>query len=238
MHDSQTDIPKDYIHSETIELRRGLKTHPETYTTAPKTNEKRKGFSMNKNNSQIKELISDLEDEINLILNKKKKENAEATDREYKEETSSTHKTENRERASHPAWIKFKNTLSLPFIYGMFFPLILLDVSVSLYQAVCFRLYGIPRVKKADYIALERHNLGYLNPLEKINCDYCGYANGMIAFTREIFARTEQYFCPIKHAHKVLGTHQRYAEFLKYGEAEGFHRKLDSLRKGLSEENP
>jgi hypothetical protein len=32
---------------------------------------------------------------------------------------------------------------------------------------------------------------------------------------------------PIKHARKVLGTHARYAQFLGYGEAEDYPKKLN-----------
>ena len=128
------------------------------------------------------------------------------------------------------------NFVALPFMYGMIFPLLILDVSVVSYQAICFRLFKIPRVKRSDYIAMKRHRLGYLNILEKINCDYCGYANGLVAFTREIFARTEQYFCPVKHANRVIGAHERYEHFLRYGDAENFPEKLEALRQALLDE--
>ncbi len=127
-----------------------------------------------------------------------------------------------------------KHILVLPFIYGMILPLVVLDLCVTIYQSVCFRLFGIERIRKSDYIALERHDLGYLNAIEKINCDYCAYANGLIGFAREILARTEQYWCPIKHAHKILGTHDRYALFLDYGNADEYRKKLEALRAALS----
>lgn len=49
--------------------------------------------------------------------------------------------------------------------------------------------------------------LSYLNAIEKLNCVYCGYGNGVIAYGREIIARTEQFWCPIKHASKAAGEH-------------------------------
>ena len=64
-------------------------------------------------------------------------------------------------------------------------------------------------------------------------CEYCAYANGLFAYAGEIAARTEQYFCPIKHAHKVLGTHARYNRFLGYGEADAYEAKLEEFRVGL-----
>jgi hypothetical protein len=33
------------------------------------------------------------------------------------------------------------------------------------------------------------------------------YANGVFAYVREVGSRTEQYWCPIKHARRVLGVH-------------------------------
>ena len=96
--------------------------------------------------------------------------------------------------------------LTAPVIYVGIVPFVLLDIFVSIFQAVCFPIYGIAKIKRADYLVFDRHHLAYLNALEKLNCAYCSYANGIIAFTREIAARTEQYWCPIKHARRVIGT--------------------------------
>ena len=46
-------------------------------------------------------------------------------------------------------------------------------------------------------------------------------------------ARTEEYFCPIKHAGKILGTHARYARFLEYGDAADYETRLEKFRVGL-----
>ena len=129
-----------------------------------------------------------------------------------------------------------QNLLSVPFIYGMALPMFFLDICVTIYQAACFPLYRIARVRRADYIVIDRQHLAYLNVIERLHCMYCGYANGLIAYVREIAARTEQYWCPIKHARKVLGTHARYAHFLDYGDAEGFHAGHLQLRDALAQE--
>jgi len=110
--------------------------------------------------------------------------------------------------------------LTAPFIYALIVPLLLLDLFVSVYQAVCFPVYGIGKVARGDYFAFDRHHLAYLNALEKLNCAYCSYANGLIAYVREIAARTEQYWCPIKHARRVAGLHPLYLQFDDYGDAE------------------
>lgn len=130
---------------------------------------------------------------------------------------------------------RVRNILSAPFIYAMIFPITFIDISITLYQHICFRLYGIRRVKRVDYIVLDRHQLAYLNGIEKLNCLYCGYGNGVVAYTREIIARTEQYWCPIKHARKVVGSHRRYQKFMDYGDGENYRDKLIKLRDELKE---
>lgn len=126
--------------------------------------------------------------------------------------------------------------LSAPIIYSMVFPLAFIDLALVLYQHTCFRAYGIARVRRSDYIAIDRHRLGYLNSLEKLNCVYCGYANGLIAYAREILARTEQYWCPIKHARRTRGKHSRYYKFAEFGDAERYRARLAVLRGELARE--
>ena len=128
-----------------------------------------------------------------------------------------------------------RSVLSVPFIYAMIVPLALLDLTVTLYQHICFRLYDISLVKRSKYIVMDRHQLAYLNGIEKFNCLYCGYGNGAISYAREIVARTEQYWCPIKHARKVVGTHKRYNNFVSFGDAEGYQNQRIPLRDELRE---
>ena len=125
--------------------------------------------------------------------------------------------------------------LTAPVIYSLIVPFAALDLWVSVYQAVCFRVYGIARVRRGDHIAFDRHHLAYLNGLQKLNCLYCGYCNGVISYVREIAGRTEQYWCPIKHARRVKGVHDNYAAFLDYGDAEAFQAELERLREALGE---
>lgn len=128
---------------------------------------------------------------------------------------------------------RVRSVLSIPFIYGMIIPIALMDLTITLYQHICFRLYDVARVRRANYVVMDRHQLSYLNGIEKLNCLYCGYGNGVIAYSREVIARTEQYWCPIKHARKVVGTHQRYNKFLGFGECEDFHEKILEFREEL-----
>ena len=123
-----------------------------------------------------------------------------------------------------------QNFLTGPFIYGMAIPLVLLDLTVTIYQACSFPIYGIAKVKRDAYIVFDRHHLGFLNIVERVHCEYCAYATGLIAYTTEIIARTEQYFCPIKHAHQILGAHSHYAKFIAYGDPTDFHARLEAFR--------
>lgn len=126
-----------------------------------------------------------------------------------------------------------QNLITGPIIYGMILPLMMFDFFVSFYQWACFPIYGIAKVRRSDYIVFDRHSLGYLNFIEKFHCTYCEYGNGLMGYMGEILARTEEYFCPIKHAHKILGTHTRYNRFLAYGDAADYEAKLEEFRVAL-----
>ena len=131
--------------------------------------------------------------------------------------------------------IRPRHLLTIPFIYGMLIPLATVDLCLSLYQFICFPIYGIARVRRADYIKIDRHRLPYLNAIEKLHCAYCGYINGLIGYLREVAARTEQFWCPIKHEHQFPGVHHLYANFLDYGDGKRYHEELERLRASLAE---
>jgi hypothetical protein len=118
----------------------------------------------------------------------------------------------------------------------MIVPIGLLDLWVTAYQMVCFRAYGIARVRRSRYIVIDRQHLAYLNTIEKLNCVYCGYANGVFAYVREITGRTEQYWCPIRHAKRVQAPHTHYRHFVDYGDADAYRRRLIALRNELRDE--
>ncbi len=126
--------------------------------------------------------------------------------------------------------------LTAPVIYSMIFPLAFLDLTISIYQQICFRIYQIPIVKRTEYIVIDRQYLSYLNVIEKLNCVYCGYGNGVAAYALEVIARTEQYWCPIKHAKKHLFQHARSEKFIDYGDVEAYKKQLEVLRKQWSDQ--
>ena len=53
----------------------------------------------------------------------------------------------------------------------------------------------------------------------------------------KISARTEQYWCPIKHARRIKAAHERYPKFFDYGDAEAFRQGLGRLRKQYGEKD-
>lgn len=120
-----------------------------------------------------------------------------------------------------------RHLLSIPFIYVMIFPVVLLDIFLLIYQTFAFPLYRIPKVKRKDYIVYDRKFLDYLNIIQKFNCLYCAYVNGFFAYAVEVGARTERYWCPIKAAKHPRVTHSQYADFADYGDAKGFQKKLN-----------
>lgn len=122
------------------------------------------------------------------------------------------------------------SVITAPVIYSLIFPILALDVALAVYQLICFSAWGIGKVRRADYVVIDRHRLAYLNGVQKLNCVYCGYANGVIALAREVASRTEQYWCPIRHSLAIKGAHARYARFLRYGDAPGFRDRLEALR--------
>jgi hypothetical protein len=142
-------------------------------------------------------------------------------------------------RQSIPAYIRegsLLNLLTAPLIYSLLLPFLLLDLWTTIYQWVCFPIYGVARVRRRSYFAIDRHRLAYLNGIEKVNCTFCSYANGLIAYVREVAARTEQYWCPIKHRKRVRSPHQRYEFFFDYGDAAGYRRNLSTVRGTLARE--
>jgi hypothetical protein len=123
--------------------------------------------------------------------------------------------------------------VSAPIIYSLLIPFVVLDAWVTIYQRICSPIYGIERVPRHRYVLIDRHRLSYLNGIEKINCDYCGYANGVIAYVREVAARTEQYWCPIRHARAIPTPHSHYHLFFDYGDGKTYRHDLPKLRRAL-----
>lgn len=133
-------------------------------------------------------------------------------------------------RVREPLLLFIKNAsllhvITAPVIYSMILPILFVDLAVTVYQFICFPVYGVKKVPRSDFIVIDRHHLSYLNVIEKINCVYCGYGNGVANYFREVAARTEEYWCPIKHARRIKSPHSKYQNFADYGDADGYRAK-------------
>jgi hypothetical protein len=179
---------------------------------------------------RIKDLQEELEDEF-----KKKRDEFEFIIEERRVRFAA--EVARQQRRLKIGWFRYLikarplNVLTAPIIYAGFVPFILLDLFLCLYQSVCFPVYRIPKVKRSDYLVFDREDLPYLNVIEKFNCFYCSYGNGLMAYGREIAARTEQYWCPIKHARRIKAAHEHYPRFFEYGDAESWRKGLERLRR-------
>ncbi|MDD3487362.1 MAG: hypothetical protein PHF35_03235 [Candidatus Moranbacteria bacterium] len=120
-----------------------------------------------------------------------------------------------------------RHFVSIPFIYAMIIPVVVLDIFLSVYNFIALPLYRIPKVKRKEYIIYDRQFLGYLNVIQKVNCLYCSYVNGLFAYAVEIGARTERYWCPLKAAKAPKVTHGWYKDFADYGNPEEWRGKFN-----------
>jgi hypothetical protein len=141
-------------------------------------------------------------------------------------------------RLGVPAYLlhsRFLVIVTSPVIWLCVVPIALADLVGTFYQACCFPIYGLPKVRRSDYLAFDRHYLTYLNFFEKVNCEYCAYVNGILGYFTEIAARTEQHWCPIKHAGCVKCEHSRYKKFIEYGDAERYRKQLEVIRRSYQD---
>jgi len=186
---------------------------------------------------QIKEdlahRITTLEKELQIALEEKERAfryHWHDGSAKFEKEVLSQHRRLKRWLPSYILHSRFFVLVTAPLIYLGFIPFALLDLFVAFYQGVCFPIYGIPRVRRADYVILDRGRLKYLNLLERFNCIYCSYANGLCAYVTEVAARTEQHWCPIKHSHRLRAPHSRYSHFFDYGDAQQYRRQIEAVR--------
>ena len=184
--------------------------------------------------SKIKEMEAELREEFH---KKEKKYFYEIRNKKiyFKEEIKKQNKQLSKKLRYYIKDAPLLNIITTPLIWSCLPPAFLLDLVVSIFQAICFPVYGIPKVKRADHIVFDRHYLSYLNGFEKINCYYCGYFNGLIAYVQEIAARTEQYWCPIKHAKRTKTTHSRYKKFFDYGDGSTYRTHNKKVRRDFSD---
>jgi len=125
---------------------------------------------------------------------------------------------------------KLSYLITMPTIMMMIIPAVIADIFATVYQAINFTAYEIPKVKRSKYIIIDRHHLKHLNLMEKLFCVFCGYVNGVIQYCAEIGSRTEEFWCPIKHAKKAGFEHARYDNYIEYSDSDSYHAKRKNIR--------
>jgi len=183
--------------------------------------------------ADLSQRIKSLERELQIALEEKQKKFQYSWIRGKARFTEATLSDHRKLKQSLPTYIRdsrFLAILTAPVIYAVIIPFALLDLFVTVYQTVCFPIYGIPRVKRSDHIVYDRAHLKYLNLIERFNCLYCSYGNGVCAYATEVSARTEQHWCPIKHARRLRSPHSRYTHFFDYGDAVQYSQKIEIVR--------
>ena len=188
--------------------------------------------------SRLHELRDEIEAEITHLLKEERvafKYTLKQSRVRFDEGIKKLHKRQRISSLRYLLSANIKHVISAPVILSLIVPLALLDLWVTLYQMICFPLYGIPRVDRSHYLVLDRHHLSYLNTIEKLNCLYCGYGNGVLDFAREVASQTEQYWCPIKHARRSAGQNLRQSKFSSYGDADNYRDQLARFREELQQ---
>jgi hypothetical protein len=192
---------------------------------------------LSKRATQIADEIRTLEKELRQEIQRIRIDSFEIREKtiHFRDEVLSRHRTQVVGLFTYIRRAKLKHILCLPIIWLCLLPALVMDVVVSFYQAVCFPLFGIPKVKRGEHVIFDRRHLRYLNVIEKLNCLYCSYFNGVVSFATEVGARTEQYWCPIKHAAQLKTIHSRYHTFVDFGDSDEFRKKLPDIRKNFSD---
>lgn len=132
---------------------------------------------------------------------------------------------------NHPSrW--FTHLMVAPIIYSMLIPIAILDIWIEIYHRICFIAYGLQYIHRTEYIRIDRQKLQYLTWFEKLNCMYCGYANGLLNYARVIAGETERYWCGIKHK-GGNGFHepQHHQQFIEYGDKAAYKKYSRNINK-------
>jgi hypothetical protein len=135
-------------------------------------------------------------------------------------------------------YLKEPNKFRLRFIIATiliwipFIPLLIIDFLAEIYHHFAFPVYGIPKVKRSEYVlVMDRNKLQYLTWYQKLGCMYCGYVNGVLLYLKEISGRTEKFWCGIMHENKSgfkIQEHQINQDFAKFNDDDDFKQKYQN----------
>ena len=191
-----------------------------------------------KNIEDILEQIQHLEKRLSIEIQKKEEEflyKVHGKRVRFEEAARQSHKNLVTGICTYISNAGLLNIITSPVIWFCLVPAVFLDLVATIYQFICFPAYKIPKVRREEFIVIDHHSLDYLNTMEKLNCVYCSYFNGLISYVQEISARTEQYWCPIKHARKIGNIHSRYKNFMEYGDARGYRENIEKIRRDFKD---
>lgn len=127
--------------------------------------------------------------------------------------------------------VTLREYLFSPFVYIFIVPAIMFHIALELYHRIVFFGYKIPYVSSKDFFIFDRHNVKQLNIVEKVNCLYCSYVNGLMAYAKEIAGRSERYWCPFKHKQDPKQPHDHYMKFIEFDETLDTKNRRIDLRK-------
>ena len=116
--------------------------------------------------------------------------------------------------------------LSIPLIYILIIPFSFMDLTVTIYQHACFRLWGLARVRRGEHVIFDRNHLPHMNWRERLNCMYCDYAQGVIAYVSAVTHQTEHFWCPVKHKTNIHGQSGAYEGYIGRDDTAGYRDKL------------
>lgn len=126
--------------------------------------------------------------------------------------------------------MQIRYLISTPFIYGMLIPMIIFHILIELYHRIVFSLYDIEYVDYKQHFIFKRYKLNKLTLLQKINCIYCEYGNGLASYIKSIIGKTEVYWCPIKNGRNKNFTHEYYNKFIDVDNVENFEFHRENMR--------
>ena len=117
----------------------------------------------------IVERINQLQDELEAALGERAEKFSYSIENRrirFKSDTVRWQKQFKRGLAGYIFGAPIRNIISAPVVYSLVIPFVLIDIWVSLYQAICFPIYRVKKVRRRDYIVFDRHHLAYLNVIE------------------------------------------------------------------------
>ncbi len=98
-----------------------------------------------------------------------------------------------------------KRLILILTIYPIVLFFLFTDFLIWWYQTIYFGILDIPKLPRHKYIIMGRYKLPGLSRMQRLNCGYCEYANGVIQWLKAVANQTEIYSCAIKYATPLPG---------------------------------